>query len=77
MAMSDREIQRAVREWAPELDADQVRAFMDEHEKPADEPDSHAVWAAKLLRQRGEGQYGDGAPLDTVTNAMRRHDQRQ
>lgn len=71
------EIKRAVREYAPELDPEEVRAFMGEHDKPADESDSHAVWAAKVLRARGEGQYGDGASLDTIRDAMRYHDENQ
>ena len=75
--MSTDEIKRAVREHAPELDPEEVRAFMEKHDKPAAESDSHAVWAAKVLRARGEGQYGDGAPLDTVTEAMRYHDKNQ
>jgi len=71
------EIEQAVRQWAPELNPEDVRAFMDEHPKPDDEPDSHAVWAAKLLRQIGEGQYGEGAPTETITEAMRSHDETQ
>jgi hypothetical protein len=76
VGMSD-EIEQAIKQWAPELNPKDVRAFMDEHQQPADEPDSHAVWAVKVLRQRGEGQHGDGAPLDTITDAMRNHDESQ
>jgi hypothetical protein len=74
--MSD-EIERAVRQWAPELDPEKVREFMEEHDKPQREQDSHAVWAVKVMRQLGEGQYGEGAPLDTVADAMRDHDETQ
>jgi hypothetical protein len=74
---TDDEVEQAIRIHAPELTSEAVRAFMHEHPRPADESDSHAVWAAKVLRQRGEGQFGEGAPLDTVTEAMRHHDERQ
>jgi hypothetical protein len=75
--MTDQEIEDYVREYAPEMDPQEVIEFMAEHEKPEDEPDSHVGWATKLLRERGEGQFGDGAPIETVTKAMRQHDERQ
>ncbi len=75
MASDDREIQDCVARYAPELDPQEVREFMAEHNKPGDESDSHAVWAIKLLRQRGEGQFKEGAPIETVVDAMRRHDE--
>jgi hypothetical protein len=77
VATDDQEMERYVRDYAPELDPRKVRAFMAEHDKPEAERDSHVAWATKLLRQRGEGQIGDGPPLDTVADAMRRHDQQQ
>jgi len=73
--MSEKEIEQAIRDWAPELHQEDVRAFMDEHDKPVGESDSHAVWAVKLLRQRGEGRRGDGASLDSITDAMRSRDE--
>jgi hypothetical protein len=75
--MTDQEIEDYVREYAPEMDPQEVIEFMAEHEKPEDEPDSHVAWATKLLRERGEGQFGDGAPIEKVTEAMRQHDERQ
>lgn len=74
--MNDQEIEDYVREYAPEMDPKEVREFMAEHDKPEDEPDSHVAWATKLLRGRGEGQYGEGASIDTVSDEMQRRDER-
>ena len=57
---------------APELDPADVVAFMDEHAKPADEPDSHLGWAVRVLRERGEGEFGEGLPVDRVVEQIRR-----
>jgi hypothetical protein len=64
-----------VTEHAPELDPGDVSAFMNEHPKPADEPDSHLGWAVRVLRERGEGEVGEGLPVDRVVDEMRRLDQ--
>lgn len=61
-----------VAEHAPELDAREVAAFMAEHAKPADEPDSHIGWAVRVLRERGEGEVGEGLPVDRVMEEKRR-----
>jgi hypothetical protein len=61
-----------VAEHAPKLDAGEVAAFMAEHAKPADEPDSHIGWAVRMLRERGEGEVGEGLPVDRVVEEKRR-----
>jgi hypothetical protein len=61
-------------EHAPELDPGDVAAFMDEHAKPADEPDSHVGWAVRVLRERGEGEVGEGLPVDRVVEQIRKFD---
>ena len=63
-----------VGEHAPELDAREVAAFMDKHPKPADEADSHLGWAVRVMRERGEGEYGEGLPVDRVVEQIRRLD---
>ena len=73
--MSDQEIEEAVTQYAPELKIEEVREFMAEHAKPDDEPDSHAVWAAKLLRQRGESSFGERASTEHVADALRQRDE--
>ncbi|MGZ4274104.1 MAG: hypothetical protein ACXVRP_10120 [Solirubrobacteraceae bacterium] len=61
-----------VAEHAPELDPAEVSAFLDEHPKPGDEPESHVAWAVRVMRERGEGETGQGLPVDRVVNEMRR-----
>jgi hypothetical protein len=63
-----------VAEHAPELDPGEVAAFMDEHAKPADEPDSHLGWAVRVLRERGEGSFGEEVPVDRVVEQIRKLD---
>jgi hypothetical protein len=75
--MTDQEIEDYVREYAPEMDPQEVIDFMAEHGKPEGEFDSHVGWATKLLRERGEGQFADGPPIEKVTSAMRQHDARK
>ena len=77
MSLSDQQLRDAVRRFAPELDPVELRGFMATHDKPEDEPDSHAVWAAKLLRERREREVVEHVPLETVTDALRRHDERR
>jgi hypothetical protein len=72
MPGSQQELEKYVREHAPELDPDEVSAFMDEHPKPEDETASHLGWAVQVLRQRGEGEVGAGLPVDQVVNEIRR-----
>jgi hypothetical protein len=60
-----------VHEHAPELDPEDVSSFMDEHPKPEDQP-SHIGWAVRVLRERGEGEIGDGLPVDRVVSEIRR-----
>ena len=75
--MTNQEIEDFVREYAPEMDPQEVIDFMAEHGKPEGESDSHVAWATKLLRERGEGQVGGGPPIEKVTSALRQHDARQ
>jgi hypothetical protein len=67
------EVVKYVSEHAPELDPRDVSTFMSEHAKPDDE-DSHVGWAVRILRARGEGEVGDGLPVEQVVRALRRHD---
>lgn len=62
-----------VQHHAPELDPRDVSAFMDEHARPADE-ESHVAWAVRVLRERGEGEVGEGLPVDRVVGELRRRD---
>jgi hypothetical protein len=63
-----------VAERAPELDPAAVSRFMAEHPKPADEHESHLAWAVRVLRERGEGEMGEGLPVDRVVDEKRRLD---
>ena len=72
--MNPGDIAEYVNEHAPELEPDEVRKFMDEHAKPDDEPGSQIAWAVRLLRQRGENEFGDGLPVDRVADELRRRD---
>ena len=63
-----------VQRYAPELSPEEVGAFMHEHARPDDETDSHLAWAVRVLRERGEGEYGDGLPVERVLDEMRRRD---
>ena len=69
-----REIVDFVAERAPELDPAEVSRFMAAHAKPADEPGSHVAWAVRVLRETGEGEVGDGLPVDRVVSEIRRLD---
>jgi hypothetical protein len=71
---SDDKIAEYVSEHAPQLDPQEVREFMAEHAKPDEEPGSHLAWAVGVLRQRREGEVGDGLSVDTVVNEIRRQD---
>ncbi|MGZ4166669.1 MAG: hypothetical protein ACXVR1_09535 [Solirubrobacteraceae bacterium] len=66
------EVAQFVAAHAPELDPAEVSAFLDEHPKPGDEPESHVAWAVRVMRERGEGETGQGLPVDRVVNEMRR-----
>jgi hypothetical protein len=61
-----------VAEHAPELDPGEVATFMDEHALPADEPGSHVGWAVRVLRERTEGEFGEGLPVDRVVDEIRK-----
>jgi len=67
-----REVSEFVAEHAPELDPAEVTAFMRKHDKPDDERGSHVAWACRVMRERGEGEVGEGLPVDRVVNEMRR-----
>jgi hypothetical protein len=70
----DQEIIEFVSHHAPELDAADVSRFMAEHPKPADEAGSHVAWAVRVLRETGEGEVGEGLPVDRVVDERRRMD---
>jgi hypothetical protein len=72
--MSNDEIATYVRRYAPELDPEDVRKFMAEHAKPTADPGTHLQWATRMLREQGEGEFGDGLPVDRVAREMRRRD---
>ncbi|HEY3727950.1 MAG TPA: hypothetical protein VGL51_12300 [Solirubrobacteraceae bacterium] len=72
--MADDQITQYVADHAPELDPEQVKAFMAEHAKPDDQPGSHVEWAVRVLRERAEGETGEGLSVDRVMNEIRRHD---
>jgi len=61
---------------APELDREDVMAFMKEHDKPEHEKGFHTEWAVRALRERREGRHRDGPSIDQIVDAMRRHDAR-
>ena len=68
------EVADFVAEHAPELDAAEVSRFMAAHPKPDDEPASHVAWAVRVLRETGEGEVGEGLPVDRVVSEIRRMD---
>jgi hypothetical protein len=68
----NRDVAEYVADHAPELDPEKVSAFMAEHPKPDDETDSQLAWAVRVLRERGEGEVGDGLTVDQVVNEIRR-----
>ena len=74
VANRDEQIAEYVAEHAPELDPQEVRKFIDAHEKPADVRVSHVAWAVGVLRERGEGEAGDGLGVDAVVDEIRRQD---
>ena len=72
MADPKQEVTEYLSEHAPELDPEDVSAFMAEHPKPEDETASHLGWAVRVLRERGEGEVGEGLRVDQVVNEIRR-----
>jgi hypothetical protein len=64
-----------VRRNAPELDVDEVAAFMNQYDKPEGEKGVHVEWAVRALRARRTAERA-GPSIDRVTEAMRRHDTR-
>ena len=71
-ATPSREVANFVAERAPELDPAEVSAFMQEHAKPGDAPGTHLEWAVRVMRERSEGEFGEGLPVDRVVGEMRR-----
>lgn len=69
-----RDIVDYVREHAPQLDPADVAAFMREHSPPPGEPDSHIAWAVRVLRERGEAEFGEGLPVDRVVDEIRQRE---
>ncbi|MFZ0089910.1 MAG: hypothetical protein WAL63_10410 [Solirubrobacteraceae bacterium] len=70
----DPELAEYVSDHAPELDPGEVAEFMEQHPKPDHEPGAHVEWAVRVLRSRGEGEFGDGLPVDQVVREIRRRD---
>jgi hypothetical protein len=70
--MTNDEIATYVGRYAPELDPDDVRQFMANHAKPAADPGTHVQWAVRILREQGEGEFGDGLSIDRVADELRR-----
>jgi hypothetical protein len=66
------QIEQYVAEHAPELKIQDVRNFMAEHPRPDDAEGSHVQWAVSVLRQRSEGEVGDGLSIDRVVDEIRR-----
>jgi hypothetical protein len=62
-----------VRRNAPDLDVNEVAAFMNQHDKPESEKGFHVEWAVRALRERRAPQR-KGPSVDRVADAMRRHD---
>jgi hypothetical protein len=73
-ATPSRKVADFVAEHAPELDPAAVSAFMQEHPKPGDQPGTHIEWAVRVMRERTEGEFGEGLPVDRVVGEMRRLD---
>ncbi len=73
-AQREPDLEHYVTEHAPELDPGDVAAFIDEHAKPVGEPGTPVEWAVRVLRERGEGEFGDGLPVDRVVQEIRRRD---
>jgi hypothetical protein len=65
-----------VRLHAPELDVNEVTAFMNQHDKPEHEKGFHVEWAVRAVRERREPERRDGPSIDQIANEMRRHDGR-
>jgi hypothetical protein len=76
MSADDREPDVAdyVRQNAPELDLDEVAAFMSQHDKPEEEKGFHVEWAVRALRDRRQGDQRDGPSINKIVDEMRRHD---
>jgi hypothetical protein len=72
--MPGQEVIDFVAERAPELDPAAVSHFMAEHPLPADVRESHVAWAVRVLRETGEGEVGEGLPVDRVVREIRRLD---
>jgi hypothetical protein len=73
--MAEDQIAQHVADHAPELDPQEVRAFMAEHAKPDDQPGSHLEWAVRVLRERGEGETGEGLSVEGVVSEIRRREE--
>lgn len=69
------EVAEYLRLHAPELDEHDVRAFMNQHDKPEQEKGSHIEWAVRALHERRADER-DGPSIDQIVTEMRRHDAR-
>ena len=73
---SEPDVADYVRLHAPELDVNEVVAFMNQHDKPEQEKGFHVEWAVRALRERREAQQHEGPSIDQIATEMRRHDAR-
>jgi hypothetical protein len=65
-----------VRDHAPDLDVNEVIAFMNQHDMPEDEKGHHVEWAIRSLRERRAADR-PGPSVDRIASEMRRHDTNQ
>lgn len=72
---SEPQVNDYVRRNAPELDVNDVVAFLNQHDKPADEKGLRVEWAVRTLRERRAAER-EGPSIDRVADAMRRRDAR-
>jgi hypothetical protein len=72
---SEHQVNDYVRRNAPELDVDDVVAFLNQRDKPADEKGFRVEWAVRALRERRAAER-EGPSIDRVADAMRRRDAR-
>jgi hypothetical protein len=60
-----------VERHAPELRAADVAGFLSEHDPPQAERDAPYAWAVRVLRERSEGEHGEGLSVDRVVGEIR------
>ncbi len=72
--MNDDQIARYVSEHAPELDPEEVAAFIRDNAQPTSESGTPIEWALRTLRELSEGEtHNDRLSVDRVADELRRH----